>query len=165
MQCFILSVSASSGPTDIKCVPESQGSSPTHTVTGKILLAAEMVMQVLNTTCSQWPCSTQSSEFQDKGRVKVMFISSWASRPARKQGEHNRLLQNEQGKNRFLIISFKRKPQMSTMPVSLASIWVFTFTDLFCWCGNNCLGLAGIMIKQPAGTKRGSYSSEAIIRA
>lgn len=63
------------------CVPMSQGGKPTHTVTGKILLAAVMVMQVLNTTCSQWPCSTQSSEFQDKGRVKVMFISSWASRP------------------------------------------------------------------------------------
>lgn len=77
---------------DIKCVPMSQGGSPTHTVTGKILLAAVMVMQVLNTTCSQWPCSTQSSEFQDKGRVKVMFISSWASRPTNKnvkiQREH-----------------------------------------------------------------------------
>lgn len=70
-----------------------KGSSPTHTVTGKILLAAVMVMQVLNTTCSQWPCSTQSSEFQDKGRVKVMFISSWASRPA--QREHNRLLHHK----------------------------------------------------------------------
>lgn len=50
-------------------------------MTGKMLLAAVMVMQVLNTTCSQWPCSTQSSEFQETGRVKVMFISSCASRP------------------------------------------------------------------------------------
>lgn len=81
---------------DIKCLPMSQGGGPTHTVTGKILLAAVMVMQVLNTTCSQCPCSTQSSEFQDTGRVKVMFISSWASRPKHKnvtlQREHNRLV-------------------------------------------------------------------------
>lgn len=65
--------------------PVSEGCGPTHTVTGKILLAAVMVMQVLNTTCSQCPCSTHSSEFQDTGRVKVMFISSWASRPTTKQ--------------------------------------------------------------------------------
>lgn len=61
----------------------SLGTVPTHTVTGKMLLAAVMVMHVLNTTCSQCPCSTQSSELQDKGSVNVMFISSWASRPAK----------------------------------------------------------------------------------
>lgn len=61
----------------------SLGTVPTHTVTGKMLLAAVMVMHVLNTTCSQCPCSTQSSELQDKGSVKVMFSSSWASRPAK----------------------------------------------------------------------------------
>lgn len=78
---------------------ECQGGGPTHTVTGKILLAAVMVMQVLNTTCSQWPCSTQSSEFQDKGRVNVMFISSWASRPTRRNTrEQNRLLENKQAR-------------------------------------------------------------------
>lgn len=57
-------------------------------MTGKTLLAAVTVMQVVNTTCSQWPCRTQSSEFQAAGRVKVMFISSWDSLPLRKrQGE------------------------------------------------------------------------------
>lgn len=60
---------------------ESVAARPTHTVTGKMLLAAVMVMQVLNTTCSQRPCSTQSSELQDNGSVNVMFISSCASRP------------------------------------------------------------------------------------
>lgn len=53
----------------------------TYTVTGKTLLAAVMVIQVLKTICSQRPCRTQSSEFQATGRVKVMFISSWASLP------------------------------------------------------------------------------------
>lgn len=57
----------------------------TYTVTGKTLLAAVTVMQVVNTTCSQWPCRTQSSEFQAAGRVKVMFISSWDSLPLRKR--------------------------------------------------------------------------------
>lgn len=59
------------------------GESCTHTVTGNTLLAAVTVMQVLNTTCSQWPCRTHSSEFQAAGRVKVMFISSWDSLPVR----------------------------------------------------------------------------------
>lgn len=74
---------------EIKCVPVTRGARPTHTVTGKILLAAVMVMQVLNTTCSQCPCSTQSSEFQDKGSVNVMFISSWASRPKKQETEQH----------------------------------------------------------------------------
>lgn len=38
-------------------------------------------MQAVNTTCSQWPWRAQSSELQAVGRVKVMFISSWASVP------------------------------------------------------------------------------------
>lgn len=42
-------------------------------------------MQVENTTCSQWPWRTQSSEFQAAGRVKVILISSWASLPLRKR--------------------------------------------------------------------------------
>lgn len=58
-----------------------KGEGCTHTVTGNTLLAAVTVMQELNTTCSQWPCRTQSSEFQAAGRVKVMLISSWDSLP------------------------------------------------------------------------------------
>lgn len=38
-------------------------------------------MQAVNTTCSQWLWRAQSSELQAAGRVKVMFISSWASLP------------------------------------------------------------------------------------
>lgn len=60
---------------------EPLGEGCTYTVTGKTLLAAVTVMQELNTTCSQWPCRTQSSEFQAAGRVKVMLISSWDSLP------------------------------------------------------------------------------------
>lgn len=73
-----------------KRVPVSLGAAPTHSVTGKMLLAAVMVMHVLNTTCSQWPCRTQSSELQDRGSVNVMFISSWASRPAETKEENGK---------------------------------------------------------------------------
>lgn len=57
----------------------------TYTVTGNTLLAAVTVMQVVNTTCSQWPWRTQSSEFQAAGRVNVIFISSWDSLPLRER--------------------------------------------------------------------------------
>lgn len=98
---------------NIKYVPPSQGGDPTHTVTGKILLAAVMVMQVLNTTCSQWPCRTQSSEFQDMGRVNVMFISSWASRPA-----HRTCEKRTRAEQIILNFSspFKRKPSTRFSP-------------------------------------------------
>lgn len=53
----------------------------TYTVTGNTPGLAVRVMQAVNTTCSQWPWRAQSSELQAVGRVKVMFISSWASVP------------------------------------------------------------------------------------
>lgn len=63
----------------------------TYTVTGKTLLAAVMVIQVLKTICSQRPCRTHSSKFQATGRVNVMFISSWASLPLMTQTHPHRV--------------------------------------------------------------------------
>lgn len=96
-----------------------------------------MVMQVLNTTCSQWPCRTHSSEFQDTGRVKVMFISSWASRPKHTQKKPKTYEETMRADDWFnirltcLLISFKLPLKEKTL-VSLVSSIFYTQTQFIC---------------------------------